>query len=139
MSNVPKGKRGTNTMEVWQEAVKLAKYTMEITSNKKNFPARYDTMTSQISETAINIARYLWKDNEVNVRAGAPVENVTARLHMQDMAITEIESLLFLIDLAGKALHRPKKKTTYWAGMAIKTKQLAVAWHESDRKRLAKG
>lgn len=37
-------------MEVWQEAVKLAKYTMEITSNKKNFPARYDAMTSQYTE-----------------------------------------------------------------------------------------
>lgn len=28
--SVPVGKRGENTLEVWQEAVKLCKYTMEL-------------------------------------------------------------------------------------------------------------
>ena len=39
-------------MQVWLDAVALARYTMEITANKKSFPARYD-------ETTANIINYL--------------------------------------------------------------------------------
>lgn len=136
MSNVPAGKRGINKLEVWQEAVKLARYTMTIVSNENTFPERYSAMNDRISNSAIAICEYLWKANNINVKEGCPRENIEERLHLQDMAIAEINTILFLIDLAGSILHRPEKKTIYWGGMAVRVKSLAVAWRESDKKRL---
>lgn len=142
-------KRGENTLQVWLDAVALARYTMEITANKKNFPARYDEMTGRINACAINAAGDLWKANQIYVGKGSDAltpEQAQAdgerlarawseRLGLEHKAIEELNEMLFLIDLAGKVLHRPAKKTLYWANLARGVKHLAVKWRESEAKR----
>lgn len=137
--SVPVGKRGENTLEVWQEAVKLCKYTMEITANKKNFPGRYAPMVNRINDCAVGIAENLWKANKTYVGEGCDPRNIKDRLYLQNRAIEQCNTMLFLIDLAHKVLHRDTTKTMYWGEMARKTKQLAVKWRESDYSRLTQG
>lgn len=133
--SVPVGKRGENTLEVWQKAVRLAKYTMEITSNKKNFPARYDAMTSRIVDCAVDAAGDLWHANRVYIGHGCDPRALEDRRYLQNKAVNELDDLLFLIDLAGKVLHRDTRKTVYWADLARGVKQMAVKWRDSDRGR----
>lgn len=133
--SVPVGKRGENTLEVWLEAVDLAKYTMEITSNKKNFPSRFDEMTRRINAAAVDAAGDLWKANKIYIGKGCDERARKDRAYLQNRAIANLNDMLFLIDLAGKVLHRDKKKTLYWAGKASRVKQLAVKWRDSDRSR----
>lgn len=137
--SVPVGQRGENTMQVWLDAVALAKYTMEITSNKKNFPSRYDAMTSRIADCAIGAASDLWRANKVFVGSGCDPRAREERRFLQNRAIESLNELMFLIDLAGKVLHRERRKTLYWASLARKVKQLAVKWRESDGRRPARG
>lgn len=132
---VPVNKRGENTLEVWLKAVDLAKYTMEITANTKNFPGRYRVMTDRINDAAIGAAGKLWKANKVFIGNGCDPRAKQDRAYLQNSAINDLDDLLFLIDLAGKALHRPTKKTAFWAEKAIAVKRLAVKWRESDRSR----
>ena len=122
-------------MLVWLKAVELAKYTMEITSNKSNFPARYDAMTSRICNAAIGAAGDLWHANKVFIGKGCDERAFVDRAYLQNRAVNELDELLFLIDLAGKALHRPSKKTAYWAVLAREVKQLAVKWRGPDADR----
>lgn len=133
---VPVNKRGKNTLEVWQKSVALTKYTMEIVGNTKNFPGKYRKMNDALIDTAWSISRHLWLANNVYVGAGAPAGNVDERLHLQSVAIAECREMLFEIDLAGKVLHRPAKKTAYWAEMAKSVLDMARKWHEADRRRL---
>lgn len=133
--SVPVGKRKENTLEVWLKAVDLAKYTMEITASTKNFPGRYRAMTDRINDAAIGVAGKLWKANKIFVGNGCDPRAKQDRAYLQNSAINDLDDLLFLIDLAGKALHRPTKKTAYWAEKAITVKHLAVKWRESDRSR----
>lgn len=133
--SVPVGKRGENTLEVWLAAVDLARYTMEITSNTKNFPGRFRPMTDRINDAAISAAGDLWKANEVYIGKGCDPRAKDDRKYLQNRAITSLNDLLFLIDLAGKTLHRDAKKTMFWAAKARRAKQLAVKWRDSDRSR----
>lgn len=132
---VPVNKRGENTLEVWLKAVDLAKYTMEITANTKNFPGRYRAMTDRINDAAIGAAGKLWKANKVFIGNGCDPRAKQDRAYLQNSAINDLDDLLFLIDLAGKALHRPTKKTAFWAEKTIAVKRMAVKWRESDRSR----
>ena len=132
---VPVGKRGENILEVWLKAVELAKYTMEITANTKSFPGRYRPMVERINAAAIEAAGDLWKANKVFVGQGCDPRAREDRRFLQNRAINHLDDLLFLIDLSGKLLHRDGKKSAYWAGMAVKVKQLAAKWRDSDRSR----
>lgn len=133
--SVPAGKRGENQMEVWMEAVALAKYTMEITSNTKNFPGRYRAMTDRIVDASVSAAGDLWKANKVYIGSGCDPRAKDDRRYLQNRAISSLNEMLFLIDMAGKVLKRPGSKTVFWADKARKVKKLAVAWRDSDRKR----
>lgn len=135
--SVPVGKRGHNTLEVWQKSVQLTKYTMEIVGNKKNFPGRYQRMNDSLVDTAWHISERLWLANNVYVGKGCDPRAIGDRLHLQQEAISLCRSMLFQIDLAGKVLHRPTGKTEYWAEMTKSVLDMARKWHESDRRRLA--
>lgn len=135
MSSVPVGKRGENKLEVWLKAVDLAKYTMEITANTKNFPGRYRPVVERINAAAIGAASDLWKANKVFIGHGCDPRAKQDRRYLQNRAINHLDDLLFLIDLSGKMLHRSGKNTAYWASKTTKIKQLAVKWRESDRSR----
>lgn len=133
--SVPVGKRGKNTLEVWMKAVELAKYTMEITANTKNFPGRYRPMVERINAAAIGIAGDLWKANKIFIGRGCDPRAKQDRAFLQNRAINQIDDLLFLIDLSGKVLKRESRKTAMWAKKAVAVKKLAVAWRNSDKSR----
>lgn len=96
---VPEGKRKENRLEVWLAAVRLTKYTMEITSNKRSFPGRYGAMTDRICGRAWDVQTRLWEANNIWVGQGCPRENVEARRHLQDMAVAGLRALL--VDVSG--------------------------------------
>ena len=137
--SVPVGKRSKNKLEVWMKAVDLAKYTMQITANTRNFPGRYRTMVMRINDAAINCAADLWKANKIYIGKGCDPRAKQDRTYLQNKAIGELDELLFLLDLAESVMAKPNGDTPinmfYWAEKAVSVKQLAQAWRDSDKSR----
>ncbi len=133
---VPVGKRGENTLEVFLKAVDLAKYTMEITANTKNFPGRYRPFIDRVNNAAINVASDIWKANNIYIGNGCDPRAFEDRRYLQNRAVTSVNELLFLINMADAMLDKAvKKKAAFWTKEAMHVKSLIIKWRESDRKR----
>ena len=124
---VPVSKRSKNPFEVWLAAVNLTRYTMEITSNHKTFRDRYNAMVERINNTVLNLTADLWQANQISYTS-TDTQEYQDRVYLQKRALTGINEMLFLIDLAGKVLHRDAKKTLYWASLARNVKTLTIEW-----------
>lgn len=134
--SVPKGQRSKNKLEVYQRAKKLVRYSLEIMSNKKNFPEFVGPIVSIIIETEWNIARKIWQANNVHIGKNTTENAKIRRRDLQNEAIELCESLIFQIDLIGTVLHRSAKKTFYWSNQVIRISEMLRAWRDSDAKRL---
>lgn len=81
--SVPKGKRKENKLDVYLRAQDLAKYTLEILSNKKNFPARHQSVIDRLEAEAWGIAEDVWRANNIFVGKGCDLRNVKDRLYQR--------------------------------------------------------
>lgn len=129
--SVPVGKRGKNKNELWLKSVDLVKYTVEITSNTKNFPGRYRSIVDRINDAAVGVAYNLWKARRAKMQGGDNAKENC--VDYQNNAINDLDALLFLIELVGDLLKRDSRKTTYWANKIIAVKDLTVQWQKADR------
>lgn len=145
--SVPKGKRRNNKLEAFEKAKEMACYTLEICSNKRVFPGRFDKVTSAVVELAFSAARYLWLANNVDMRSLDPAA-WEERKRYQRKGMLCLEELLFEIEICEKVFggkrekgSREKRldgrKVSTWTGHVVGTQALAARWIESDRKRYA--
>lgn len=134
--SVPVGKRGTNKLDVFVKAEQLAKHTIELTNNKKNFPGRYQKVIDELVENAWGIADDIWTANNIYVGKGCDPRNIQDRLYLQNRAITRCKRLLFNIQMAHKFFHRSTKSTKYWTELTQEVLELCRAWRDTDVKRL---
>ena len=131
--SVPENARTKGKLEACVKAHDLACYTLQITTNKKNFPEQFQAaLTDKIVSVALDIHTLAWSAN--NVLVNSP-EDLAERLGFQELAAVACNILLSMIEVAHRVFHLPTKRVVYWSGKAIETRNLIRAWRESDRKR----
>lgn len=131
--SVPENARTKGKLEACVKAHDLACYTLQIATNKKNFPEQFQTaLTDKIVSVALDIHTLAWSAN--NVLVNSP-EDLAERLGFQERAAVACNILLSMIEVAHRDFHLPTKRVVYWSGKAIETRNLIRAWRESDRKR----
>lgn len=131
--SVPENARTKGKLEACVKAHDLACYTLQIATNKKNFPEQFQTaLTDKIVSVALDIHTLAWSAN--NVLVNSP-EDLAERLGFQERAAIARNILLSMIEVAHRVFHLPTKRVVYWSGKAIETRNLIRAWRESDRKR----
>lgn len=131
--SVPENARTKGKLEACVKAHDLACYTLQIATNKKNFPEQFQTaLTDKIVSVALDIHTLAWSAN--NVLVNSP-EDLAERLGFQERAAVACNILLSMIEVAHRVFHLPTKRVVYWSGKAIETRNLIRAWRESDRKR----
>ena len=131
--SVPLNERTSGKLEVCVKAHFLCCYTLQITANDKIFDEKYkESLTDKIINAAIDIHTLVWSANNVRVNSQ---EDYYKRHMMQEDAAIKCNTLLSLIEIAHKMFHLSSKRVQYWSGLAIETRKLIRAWHESDAKR----
>lgn len=129
MSQVPMSKRTASKLKVFKRASKLVRHTCRICANKNNFPDYLSGIANQLTSTSMDIARLIWTANNVKVEN---LEDLNRRKSYQRQAHEQCESMLYLIDLAGKITHRSTDSILYWGGLTIDVETLLNAWRQSD-------
>jgi hypothetical protein len=136
MSNVPPELRTQTKFELGIRANRLAKYTVRICSNEKNFPKRYRwCLTYKIVENAVEISCDIKRANAVFVQTKA---DWTLRRSYQKKAKADLAALVELIEIAKYIFNVPGDRMNYWCGLIDGVKTLLKSWMESDEKRYAK-
>ena len=131
--SVPANKRSQGKLEVCVKAHDLCCYTIQITSNKKNFPEEFQrALTDRIVDTAISIHSKVWAAN--NILVNSP-EDYAERKRLQEQAAIQCNVLLSLIEVAHRVYHLRSKRVFYWSDKVITTRNLIRGWRDSDRKR----
>ena len=131
--SVPVNQRTQGKLEVCVKAHFLCCYTLQITANPKVFiPDFQRSLTDKIINTAIDIHTLCWSAN--NILVNSP-EDLKERTACQDRAAIRCNVLLSLIEIAKSIFHLSSKRVTYWAGLAIETRNLIRSWRASDLKR----
>lgn len=133
---VPVSKRGANSMEVFLRARELAAYTATICTNTKTFPGRYREVSNRIIGAAWDCARHVWRANGIYVGAGCLPGAADERLGLQRQAISDLDELLFEIEMCYDVFPASRQKLPKWSELACRTKDLIKRWHEADRRRL---
>lgn len=132
MTQVPKTQQGKCKLEVFVKSVKLSYHTVEICSSNKNFPPKYAGVAASLIETAFNVSECLWRANNVKVKC---YDDLKRRKELQQAALDNCESMMFLINTACTATHRSDKSCSYWVNMVAEIEAMTRAWRESDYKR----
>ena len=131
--SVPVNQRSESKLEVCIQAHELCCYTLQITSNHKNFPEQFQySLTDKIVDTAIEIHTLVWSANNVLVNSH---EDYVNRISLQEQATIKCNILLSLIEVAHRVYHLSSKRVIYWSGKAIRTRELIRGWRDKDRKR----
>jgi hypothetical protein len=131
--SVPKHLRRKGKFEVITNAEALVKYTLEITSNEKNFPKRYRwCLTSKIVDTTVEMFSDLVKANTIMV---VKKEDYILRRHYQVKALSEIGSLLGLMQIAYDVFGIDSDRAEHWTRLVINEQAAIREWRDSDRER----
>lgn len=129
---VRKEDRGHGKFEVLTSALKLATYTINITSNRKVFPAEYSSEIDKLVYMARDIYHRLRVANGIRVKTR---EELLARRKLQNDAIMQCEYLLSEIQIAKLLFHLRAKRVKHWGGMVEELKVQIRAWRDSDTSR----
>lgn len=131
--SVPVNQRTESKLEACVRAHDLCCYTIQITSNKKNFPEQFQTsLTDRIVSTAIDIHTLAWSANNIYVNGR---EDYIARRTLQEQAAVQCNVLLSLIEVAHRVYHLSGKRVFYWSQKATDTRNLIRGWRDKDRER----
>jgi hypothetical protein len=131
--SVPKHLRRSGKFEVITRAESLVKYTLEITTNEKNFPKRYRwCLTSKIVDSAIEMFANLTRANTINV---ITKEDKILRRNYQVKALAEIGNLLGLMQIAYDVFNIDTNRIEYWTRLIINEQTLIREWRKSDNER----
>lgn len=131
--SVPKHKRRKGTFDVITNAEALVKYTLEITSNEKNFPKRYRwCLTSKIVDASVSMFSDLVRANTIRV---VTKEDKILRRNYQVRALSEIGNLLGLMQIAYDVFNVDPDRAEYWTRLIINEQTAIREWRDSDRER----
>lgn len=131
--SVPVNQRSEGKLEACIKAHDLCCYTIQITSNPKNFPEKYQhSLTDKIVAAAIDIHTLAWSANNVYVNSK---EDFQRRIALQEEAAIKCNVLISLIEVAHRVYHLSSKRVFYWTGKAVETRNLIRGWRDKDRKR----
>jgi hypothetical protein len=121
------------------KARELATHTIRICANPKVFDARYQIITQQIINTAMQIYSNAWEANHVFVRtnpSGSPnQDDWEGRRAYQRAAIRKCNILLSMIDLSKQLYHLRSRKVKFWAMMVVECRNDLMRWYAADQKR----
>ena len=131
--SVPVNQRSEGKLEACLKAHDLCCYTIQITSNPKNFPEKYQhSLTDKIVAAAIDIHTLAWSANNVYVNSK---EDFQRRIALQEEAAIKCNVLISLIEVAHRVYHLSSKRVFFWTGKAVETRNLIRGWRDSDRRR----
>lgn len=131
--SVPKYKRRKGDFGVITKAEALVKYTLEITSNEKNFPKRYRwCVTSKIVDSTVSMFSDLTRANTIKV---ITKEDKILRRSYQVRALAEIGNLLGLMQIAYDVFNVDAGRAEHWTRLVIAEQEAIRNWRDSDRER----
>ena len=131
--SVPVNQRSESKLEVCVQAHDLCCYTLQITSNKKNFPEEFQhSLTDKIVDTAIDNHTLVWSANNILVNSK---EDYAARHRLQEQAAVKCNVLLSLLEVAKRVYHLSTKRVAYWSGKVVRTRELIRGWRDKDKQR----
>lgn len=134
--SVPKHERNEGNFLVITNAEALVKYTLQITSNEKNFPKRYRwSLTSKIVDSSIAFFSDLKRANAVHV---VTVEDKILRRSYQVRALAEIDALIGLMQIAYDVFSVDSDRAEYWTRLVMEEQILIREWRKSDNERFKK-
>lgn len=131
--SVPKHERRKGRFEVITQGEALVKYTLEITSNEKNFPKRLRwCLTSKIVDSTVSMFSDLVRANTIMVTTK---EDKILRRSYQVRALSEIGNLLALMQMAYDVFNIDSARAEYWTRLVINEQTLIREWKKSDNER----
>ena len=131
--SVPVNQRSEGKLEACIKAHDLCCYTIQITSNPKNFPEKFQhSLTDKIVSTAIDIHTLAWSANNIYVNS---TEDFKMRIQLQEEAALKCNVLISLIEVAHRVYHLSSKRVFFWTGKVVETRNLIRGWRDKDRKR----
>lgn len=132
--SVLKSKRKPGRLQVLTKAAELARYTIEITSNEKNFPKRHRwQLTQRILDDAMGIYCCIRMANSVRPVQITLEDDFRYRLAQQRAAHAHVESLLGLMEIAYEVFSIDGGRIEHWTGLVVEVDRLLLAWRKSDR------
>ena len=130
--SVPEPLRRKSEFHVQVEANRLAKYTLEITSNPRVFDVKYTPLTERIIDMTLSIAKDIWDANSLDLFD--EMEHRTRR-RLQNQAIRECNDLQFYIILSKRTFHLRDRRVGYWSTLAWDLENSVRRWRDSDASR----
>ena len=131
--SVPVPVRGKSKLEAQTATEEMIVHTIKIMSNPNVFDPKYSLLINRVIDCAVDIGQDMWEANGIMV--GNDPRKWQARRGLQERACRHFDVLLYLVTLSKRAFHLRTAKFTYWAGLVTKARNLARAWHDSDRRR----
>ena len=125
--------RRKSPLDVQIKANALVKHTIHICSNERVFNPQYGAFTGRIVETTTRAGQLLWEAN--NIRVDDRADRWARRREYQECACEELDSLLYLIEVAHNLYGLRNGKYENWARMTREVRDLARSWRDSDARR----
>lgn len=131
--SVPVNQRTESKLEVCVKAHDLCCYTIQITSNRKNFPEAFQrSLTDKIVDAAVDIHTLVWSANNIYVNSR---EDYMERTRLQEQAAVRCNALISLIEVAHRVYHLSGKRVFYWTDKAAAVRNLIRRWRDNDKQR----
>lgn len=132
--SVPVSQRGHGELEVNTKARQLTVHTFRILANEKHFPKEQIAYIARIQDCCLEIQELCWEAN--NIRVSGDPDRYIRRIGLQDLAISQCDRMMMLIETAGPLFHLELRRVLYWERMVKELQSLIRAWHKRDVQRL---
>lgn len=107
-------------MIVFKKAKDLVEYTIIMTDSNKRFPKKVRfSFVNRMQDLSLGIYSKLLKTNEMPINKRKPI---------QIDILSDINILLFLVELSEKKRYINKKQVTFWTKLATDVKYMTAAW-----------
>lgn len=121
---------GEQKLDVIVKAIKLMKYTLTITTNRKRFPVKYSVLVKKIQNTCMNIYENLMEANRTNVVTGKIQRN-----ELQTKAITCCDKLSCYAEVAMEMKLVGSDTIAHWQKQINDIKYMTIGWRSKDKSR----
>ena len=133
--SVDSGHRNEPNRGFEKASLKLLRHTVDVTSNEKVFPPKYDKIiTLEIIQNAKQIYLDVIESNDIKVKYAGDGE-AKHRLELQEDALRVCKDLIRNITLAKVIVHLSTRKSGYWIHLVNDAYEIIDKWHKSDIKR----
>ena len=130
--SVPAPLRKESKLDTQVKCEELVEHTIRITSNPRVFDPKYQAFINRIVDVAIAVGMDVWEANGIRVNDASDYRE---RHGLQQRAIREVNTLLYLMTGARKLFHLRAGKYRAWVDKARTAKAFARNWRDSDAKR----